>query len=428
MTEIAGPLFQPLSIGRLHLPGRLVKTATSETRASETGQAGEEITDFYLPIAEAGTPLIITGALYVSPDGQSTPRQMGAESDDRIFGLRALTSAVHKQGSLIIAQLSHSGRQVVPHSVGLAEALSPSSIRDLSTGTKPRALELEEIHRIAQEFGAAAGRCKMAGFDGVQIQAGHGDLVSQFLTPHTNRRRDAYGGSFMARTQFLRDVNQAIRAQVGADFPVLLKINGSDELRFRAGLKTKELVEVAKVLEGEGIDAVEVSVGHHESGFASVRGRFFRCLGRMVRGSVRHLPLFRRTLLTTTWPVWALASNILWPYREAFNLAAARRFKQALKIPVICVGGFRRRETMEAAIETGFCDAVSVGRGFIANPYLSAHLVTGTDGPQCVLCNACVGSIGTDPLDCHHPKVRAEKEALLAQGMPKLQAAIAVEN
>jgi len=407
-------LFQSLTIGKLTIPGRVIKAATSETRADKDGFATQAHLDFYEPIARGGTPLIITGNIYVSFDGKSTPMQMGVDDDNKVPALARLVEAVHAHGVKIFAQLSHSGREVVPAFAGLPEAVSASNVTDLSTGTRPRALTVPEIERIVERFGEAAGRCKAAGFDGIEIHAGHGYLISQFLTPYTNRRTDEYGGSLDNRVKLLRDIHRAIRARVGGDFPIIMKLNGSDYLPLRAGLETPELVEIAKIMEREGLDAVEVSVGHYESGFPVVRGTFGRCLRGMVQGSVRYLPGVRRFLFTAFWPLLAFVFNLIWRPYEGYNLRYARHFKKALSIPVICVGGFLTRAGMQAALEEGLCDAVSIGRGFIANPLLYRQLRDGTPGPRCVDCNACIGCIGTQPVDCYHPEVRAQKDAMLA--------------
>jgi 2,4-dienoyl-CoA reductase-like NADH-dependent reductase (Old Yellow Enzyme family) len=414
MSVANGILFKPLSIGKLTLAGRVIKAATSETRADKDGFATQAHIDFYLPIAKGGTPLIITGNIYVSFDGKSTPLQMGVDDDNKIPALARLVDAVHGQGVKIFAQLSHSGREAVPSFAGLPEVVSASDVKDLSTGIRPRPLTVPEIERVVERFGDAAARCKTAGFDGIEIHAGHGYLISQFLTPYTNRRTDQYGGPLQNRVKLLRDIFHAIRARVGPDFPVIMKLNGSDYLPLRAGLKTPELVQVAKIMEGEGLDAVEVSVGHYESGFPVVRGTFGRCLRNMVQGSARYLPGVRRFLFAAFWPLFAVVCNLIWRPYEGYNLRYARQFKQALSIPVLCVGGFLTRAKMEAAIEQNQCDAVTVGRGFIANPLLYRHLRDGTKGPRCVDCNACLGHIGTQPVDCYHPDVRAEKDAMLA--------------
>jgi 2,4-dienoyl-CoA reductase-like NADH-dependent reductase (Old Yellow Enzyme family) len=412
-------LFTPIRIGQLTLPGRLIKTATSETRASDEGFVTPELIDFYVPIAAGGTPLIITGNLYISGTGKSSPRQTGADHDDKVPGLARLVDAVHEHGARIFAQLSHCGRQVLPRFAGLPEAVSASNVKDLLTGTRPRPLAKEEIARIVQEFADAAGRCQQAGFDGIQLHAAHGYLLGQFLTPYTNRRSDEYGGALEQRMKLLRDVFRATRSRVGRDYPVILKLNGSDYLPLRRGLKTKELVEIAAIMEREGVDAVEVSVGHYESGFPVVRGSFGRCLRLMVQGSMQYTSAPRRFLFRVFRPLIALACNVIWRGREGFNLEYARQFKMRLKVPVICVGGFLSREAMEAAIAQGACDAVAVGRGFIADPFLHRHLRENTRGPRCNDCNACVGVIGTQPLDCYHPQVRAEKDAMLAGAGPR---------
>jgi 2,4-dienoyl-CoA reductase-like NADH-dependent reductase (Old Yellow Enzyme family) len=414
MPATEGALFRPLTIGKLTIPGRVVKAATSETRASKDGEATQATIDFYAPIARGGTPLIITGNIYVSLDGKSTPLQMGIDDDAKIPALARLVDAVHAHDVRIFAQLSHSGREALPTFAGLPEVVSASNVRDLSTGVRPRPLTVAEIQRVVERFGEAAERCRRAGFDGVEIHAGHGYLISQFLTPYTNRRKDEYGGSLENRVRLLSEIHRAIRARAGSDYPVIMKLNGDDYLPLRAGLRTPELVEVAKIMEGEGIDGVEISVGHYESGFPVVRGTFGRCLRAMAQGSARHLRGVRRIVMTVFWPVVAVACNLAWRPYEGFNLRYARHFKKALSIPVLCVGGFLTRREMEAAIEQGQCDAVTVGRGFVANPLLYQHLRDGTPGPRCVNCNACIGCIGTLPVDCYHPEVRAQKDALLA--------------
>ena len=418
MTSNPGLLFSPITIGSLTLPARLFKTATAETRASEDGFVTDAVIDFYRPIAAGGTPLIITGNLYISRQGKSAPRQLGADADDKIPGLARMVEAVHAQGARFFAQLNHCGRQVVPDFVGASEVVSASAVKDLLTGTRPEAMTVAQIRQVVEDFAAAAARCQQAGFDGVQMHSANGYLLSQFLTPYTNRRTDDYGGSLERRTRFGREVYQAIRARVGPDYPIILKMNGADRLPLRDGLKTDELVAVARIMAAAGIDAVEISVGHYESGFPMVCGTFRRCLRHMMRGSMAHLPPLRRNLLRVFRPLVTVASDLLWPAREGFNLDYTPRFKAALDIPVICVGGFRTRETMEAALQNGLCDAVSAGRPFIADPWLFRHLRDGTPGPRCVDCNGCVGHLGAQPADCYHPRVRAEKDAMLAAAGP----------
>ncbi|MES2353008.1 MAG: NADH:flavin oxidoreductase [Pseudomonadota bacterium] len=415
MSANNSPLFTPINIGKLTLAGRLIKTATAETRASNDGFVTPALFDFYVPMAKGGTPLIITGNIYVSRDGKSAPHQVGADNDDKIPGLTQLVSAVHTHGSKFFAQLNHCGRQVVPRFAGLSEAVSASDKTEIVTGTRPRPLTIAEIEQLVTRYADAAERCKQAGFDGVQIHSANGYLMSQFLTPYTNRRTDAYGGSVEGRTKLLREVLHAIRSRVGADFPIIIKMNGSDYLPLRPGLKTEELAEIAAIMEREGADAIEVSVGYYESGFPMVRGTFIRCMRNMVQGSMRYLPFFRRWGLRLMWPILAVLFNLVFSRREGFNSEYTKVFKTKLSIPVICVGGFRTRESMEAALKDGRCDIISAGRAFIADPLLYRHLRDNEPGPRCVDCNACIGHLGAQPADCYHPVVKIEKAAMLAR-------------
>ncbi len=415
LKNSSSDVFSPISIGNLRLSGKFIKSATSESRASADGKVTASFIEFYQPFCAGGTPLIITGNIYVSAGGKSTPFQLGADADDKIDGFKELTQMVHQSESKIFAQLSHCGRQVIPDSVGLKDVVSASDTKDLITGTKPRALKLIEISNIIDDFADAALRCKQGGFDGVQIHAGHGYLISQFLTPYTNRRDDKYGGSPQNRMEFLLEVYRAIRDKTGPDYPIIIKLNGADSLPLRAGLKTDELVDVARQLEIEGLDAVEISVGHYESGFPFVRGTFLRCLKGMVEGSVQFMPPTRRKLFGVFWPLIGLVSNIIWRRRAGFNLRYAKHFTEALNIPVICVGGFHTLHQMESAITGKLCDAVSVARSMIADPYLYRHLRSGRKGPECVFCNACIGNVGHKPIDCYHPVVGPQKQQLLRQ-------------
>ena len=378
MSDQVGILFQPIRIGQLEIPGRVIKTATSETRATADGHSTAEQIAFYEPMAMAGTPLIITGNIFVSRDGQSTPNQMGADHDAKIAALAELTAAVHRHGGKIFAQLSHCGRQVCRASWDCRRRCRPR-VRDLSIGTLPRPLTVPEIERVVATFADAAQRCQAAGFDGVQIHAGHGHLISQFLTPYTNRRTDAYGGSVEGRTKLLRDVYRTMRARLGPDFPIIIKINGSDWLPLRAGLKTPELVQVRRSWSARAWTPSRFRSGR-TVGFPVVRGTFWRCLQGMANGSVRFLPGLWRIFFSLTWPLLALVCNLIWRPSEGYNLRYARQFKAALSIPVICVGGFLTREKMAKAIEDGHCDAVSCGRAFIADPFLYRHLRTARPG------------------------------------------------
>ena len=414
-TSAASTLLKPLRIGRLTVPGRLYKSATSETRATDDGYVTDELLEFYEPMVRAGTPLIVTGNLYVSLQAKSAGRQAGIDSDDKKPGLRDWVKLAHSGGSLLVAQLNHGGRQMVRSSDPGKATVSASSVREPLYGTKPRPLRAGEIPALVDTFAAAAARAQDVGFDGVQIHAAHGYLLSQFLTPHTNRRNDEYGGSLDNRMRLLREVFQGIRARVGDDFPILLKMNGTDMLPLRKGATTAELVRVAKVMADEGVDAVEVSRGHYESWPGMVLGHYKGFIsGQVKEGSGTKMSGRRRVTVLALAPIIERAAERLAPGGEGFNLPQAEQFTAHLDIPVICVGGFHTTKGMESAIETGRCDAVSAARAFIADPYLFKNVQTPTSGrPVCGYCNGCIARFGGKPIDCYNNEIRAQKELML---------------
>ncbi|MGW0943265.1 NADH:flavin oxidoreductase [Streptomyces sp. NPDC002623] len=414
-TPPTSPLLRPLQIGTLTVPGRLYKSATSETRATDDGYVTDELLEFYEPMARAGTPLIVTGNLYVSLQSKSAGRQAGIDDDGKKAGLRDWVDLAHSGGSLLIAQLNHGGRQMVRSADPGKAPVSASTVREPLYGTKPRPLRRDEIPAVVETFAAAAERAQEVGFDGVQIHAAHGYLLSQFLTPHTNRRTDEYGGSLDNRMRLLLEVFRAIRTRVGDDFPVLLKLNGTDMLPLRRGATTAELVRVAKVLEGEGVDAVEISRAHYESWPGMILGHYKGFIrGQITEGSGMSMTRRRRLAMLAAAPVIERVAERLAPGGEGFNLPQAERFTAQLGIPVICVGGFHTREGMESAIDGGRCDAVSAARAMIADPFLFKNMQDPMPGrPVCEYRNGCIARFGGKPIDCYVEPIRIQKNHML---------------
>jgi 2,4-dienoyl-CoA reductase-like NADH-dependent reductase (Old Yellow Enzyme family) len=398
-TSSTNPLLKPLQMGRLMVPGRLYKSATSETRATDEGYVTDELLEFYEPMVRARTPLIVTGNLFVSLQAKSAGRQAGIDSDDKKPGLREWVQLAHNGGSLLVAQLNHGGRQMPRSSDPGKATVSASSVREPLYGTKPRPLRRDEIPALVETFAAAAERAQDVGFDGVQIHAAHGYLLSEFLTPHTNRRTDGYGGSLDNRTRLLLEVYRAMRARVGDDFPILLKMNGTDMLPLRKGATTAELVRIAKVMADDGIDAVEVSRAHYESWPGMVLGHYKGFIsGQVKEGSGTKMLRRRRMTMLALAPIIERAAERLAPGGEGF----------------ICVGGFHTAAGMQAAIETNRCDAVSAARAFIADPYLFKNVQTPIPGgPVCGYCNGCIARFGGKPIDCYNDEIRAQKNLML---------------
>jgi len=408
-------LFEPLYIGKLKLSGRVAKSATVETRCTEEGYITDEFLKFYQEIAQGGTPLIITGAASYNQYSRGVPHQISVDADDKIAGLTRLADTVHQYDSKIMVQIYHTARQAMPVPVGRIDAQAPSAVYEPSLGVRPRAMSVAEIRETITQFADAAERCKKAGIDGVQIHAAHGYLISSFLTPHTNRRKDQYGGSFDNRLRFLIELYHAIRERVGDDYPLILKLNGADDLPLRKGLSTETLVKIAVRMEQEGIDAVEISAGHYESCTSFERGRWKGFTRAMLKhGPGQALAWYRRFVMNLFAPLIDMIFDKVSGFSEGFNLSYAQQFTAALNIPVICVGGFVNRQTMESALANNECDMVSVARGLLADPYLYRHLKDDKPGPVCDYCNACFTRAGSSPLACINPDVGRQRSKMLA--------------
>jgi 2,4-dienoyl-CoA reductase-like NADH-dependent reductase (Old Yellow Enzyme family) len=308
-------------------------------------------------LAQGGVGLIITGHAYVSREGQAGPWQMGIHSDGMLPGLSRMTDAVHREGGKIVVQLSHAGCYALSQVTQL-KAVGPSTGIPETTPSC-RELSREEIGRICDAFGTAASRAKSTGFDGVQIHAAHGYLLSEFLSPFFNRRTDAYGGCLENRARIVREVLQSIRSAVGTDYPVFVKLNSEDFVD--GGMSVDEMLSVAAMLETGGIDAVEMSGGtiYASGDYSSIR-----------------------------------AGDPAAPVQEVYYRNAASRFKEKIGVPLMLVGGIRSFEVAEDLIDAGGADYISLCRPLIREPGLVARWRAGDRRrAACLSENACFGPL-----------------------------------
>lgn len=362
MLEEGTMLFDAFSFSGLHLKNRLVRSATFEKRADDDGFVTESIIELYEDLARGGVGLIITGNALVHPSGRSAPQMLCIHSDIYTQGLRKLATAVHSLDGVITIQLVHGGRQSFPILLGGNEPIAPSAVYDTSTKIMPRAMSDTEIWEIVDAFADAARRARIAGFDAVQIHGAHGYLVSEFLSPHTNRRDDYWGGDEERRFHFLEEVYNAIRKEVGEDYPVMIKMNSDDLIE--GGLRAEEAVRTAGRLEEMGIDAVEVSGGMYESS------------GKTAQ------------------------PDILSPEDEAYFRNSGRLFKKNLNIPVMLVGGMRSRAVMEDVLKNGEADLISLARPLIQEPDLPNKFKEGKEKADCISCNGCMDFEKSDIVEC----------------------------
>ena len=307
-------LFEKTAINGMRLENRFVRSATWEGMATETGAVTPRLVDCMVNLADGGVGLIISGHAYVDRAGQAGPWQLGAYSDDLIPGLSKMTGAVHGAGGKILLQLAHAGFFANAKLTGQSP-LAVSWVEGLAKAPREELTEAG-IEVIVAAFGAAAARAKTAGFDGVQIHAAHGYLLSQFVSPAFNRRGDTFGGSVENRARALMAVVDAVQNAVGPDFPVLVKMNCADFID--GGLGPDDAVEVARMLVEAGIDAIEVSGGVLTGGKLSP--------SRM---------------------------GIHRPEKEAYFQQEARAIKEATGIPLILVGGNRSIAVAEKTGQRG---------------------------------------------------------------------------
>ena len=223
----------------------------------EKGFCTQKNIDYLVERAHGGVGLMITGLAFVKQEGRAAPWQLAVCSDEYIDGLTKMASAIHDAQGKVVLQLAHGGCYA-PSALTGHEEVGPSA-NDTDKFPRCREMSLQEIDQVVQAFGKAAGRAKKAGFDGVQLHAAHGYLLSQFLSPFFNKRTDNYGGSIENRARILLEAFQAVRNEVGEQFPILVKINSQDFVE--GGLTADEMLQVCAMLEKAGVDAIEMSGG-----------------------------------------------------------------------------------------------------------------------------------------------------------------------
>ena len=358
MDATAIDLFQSCSLGRLRLPNRFVRSATTSGWADERGFVGPEVVARYDELARGDIGLIVKGHLYVDARGKAHTGMAGAAGDEHLPRLATLTDAVHSHGGRILAQLNHAGYE--------AEAGERAGPSDFRTATwSARAMDGGEIRDVIRAFGQAARRCLDAGFDGFQVHAAHGYLISQFLSKHANRRIDEWGGSLTNRMRLLRETYLELRARLGDDAVIAVKMNCDDFSE--DGFTVAEAAEVAGELSRLGVDLIEVS-----------------------GGGTGEDPRLRARARSDD-PALAEAS---------FAGHCARIRMATGSTPLALVDGLTTVAGMRAVVQSGLADLVSLSRPFIREPDLVRHLAAGQPHVTCTRCDGCYDVLGVEMMRC----------------------------
>lgn len=338
------PLFQPITINAMEVKNRIFMPAMHLNMAANYAVT-DRLVDFYAERARGGVGMITVG--YATVDERSgNPANIGAHKDAHLPGLARLAAAIRDNGARSSVQLNHAGRYNHSMLMGGKQPVAPSPIASRLTREIPHELTREEITEIVGRFAEAAGRVREAGFDAVEILAGTGYLISEFLSPLTNQRSDEYGGGFENRSRFGLEVVRAVRGVVGERFPLLVRMNGNDFMKGGSG--RLELQEFAVLLAAEGVDALCVNVGWHEAQVPQI-------VTEVPRGVFAYL---------------------------------ARGIKERVNVPVIASHRINDPAAAREMISDGICDMVAVGRALIADARFPEKARSGRDR-EIVHCVAC---------------------------------------
>lgn len=377
---------QPYQLAGLTLRNRIVKAATFEGR-TPGGAASAELAAFHARIAQGGTGLTTVSYCAVSPDARTFDDQLYLH-EGVYQGLLALADAVHAQGGAVSGQLAHCGGFKRSTPVEARRPLGPSAGINqyglLSGVPLSGAMGPDDFTRVVRQYAESARLLQRAGFDAVEIHMGHGYLLSQFISPASNRRKDAYGGSLANRMRLPLQVLDAVRNAVGGAFPILCKINLSDG--FDGGLALDECVQACRLLERGGIDAIELS-----GGFVSRSPMY------LFGGGGSPLPAMIRSERSALHRVMLRAGGgklfPALPYRELYFLDQARRVRDAVQTPLVYLGGAASADAIRTAFDAGF-EMVALGRALLYDPDLCHHLSAQPDYVSgCTHCNECVASM-----------------------------------
>jgi len=365
-------LFELGRIGRLQLKNRIIMPPMVPRYVNQDGSISERMLDYYGERARGGCAMVIIESSY--PRGDVYPGRIFLGNDQAIPGLKMLAGAIHAGGAKACIQLNpHRGRADEIDPASASEAVHPQ------TGIKARALGLEEIPRLLSEFGQGARRAKEAGFDSVMIHGGSGYLVSEFLSPRTNRRTDGYGGSVEKRARLALDLLTVSKQALGPDIPVIFRMTADEKVEGGFGLEEARIT--ARLLEEAGADAIDIISGVAET-------------------------------------VEYVNANMYVP--RGFNVPLAQAIKKEVKIPVSVAGNINDPQFAEEILREGKADFIDFGRALIADPHLpnKAKAGKGAEIRKCILCSRCIESIlkpPVGPLVCSvTPAAGREKEFELA--------------
>lgn len=403
-------LFTPVTLGPLTLRNRSIRSAAFESMCPGNVPS-PQLLAYHRSVAAGGVGMTTVAYAAVTRSGLSFDRQLWMRPEI-VSGLRELTDAVHAEGAAASIQLGHCGNMSHKSICGCLP-VGASSGFNLYSPTFVRGLRADELPEMAKAYGRSVGLAREAGFDAVEIHAGHGYLISQFLSPSTNHRKDEFGGTLANRMRFMEMVMEEVMKAAGNDMAVLVKMNMRDG--FRGGMELDESLQVARKLQELGAHALVLS-----GGFVSKAPMY------VMRGE---MPIRTMTYYMTCW--WLkygvrLVGKYMIPsvpFREAYFLEDALKFREVLDIPLVYVGGLVSRQKIEEVLSHGF-EAVQMGRALLNEPDFVNRMRREENARcNCRHSNYCIARMYTLDMACHQhlqeelpPCLKKEIERIESKG------------
>jgi len=371
-------LFSPGKIGTVQIKNRIIRSATWVAKATKDGYVTEDLIKIFKDLAEGGTGLIISGYLAIDPSGAATHRMACLFDDSYISGQKKLVKTVHESSDVkIAAQIAHTGNGAFIFGNKDFKPVGPSPMMNFIINKPCHELTTQEVKRIIKNFVDTGRRAYESGYDMVQIHSAHGYLLSDFVSPFTNKRTDEFGGNFQGRTKILVDIYNQLRDELDKNFPILIKLNTVDYLQ--GGLRIEEGKKIANILIDAGYDAIEPSSGRYDLKFSSRK----------------------------TYPSVMDKSE----KNENYFLQNVKMLKSIMRgRPIILQGGIRNPSMMEEFIKENIADFIALSRPLIYEPELPNRWKAGDISPPlCTNCNACLAVAATDTAYCVVKKKSEEK-------------------
>lgn len=399
-------LFTPASIGPLTLRNRTIRAAAFEGMGINNGPS-KQLLDYHSSVSVGGVGMSTVAYAAIVQSGLSFPTQIWLR-DAIIPEMRELTDAIHAGGAAASIQVGHCGNMSHRKICG-CRPISTNNGFNLYSPTFVRGMRTSEVVAMVKDFGKAIHTAHECGFDAVEVHAGHGYLLSQFMSTWLNHRKDEYGGSFENRLRFtVQAMNEVMEAANKHNMAILVKMNMRDG--FKGGMELDESIEVAKLLEKCGAHALVLSGGYVS------RAPMYVMRGAMpIKTLTHYMPFGYLKIGVRMIGKWMIPTV---PFEEGYFIEDAKKFREVIKIPLVCLGGMTSRKTIERALDEGF-EFIGMARALVEDPSFVNHLKEAEAAgcgeeyrSRCKHANYCIGRMYTIDMSCHQHRTDVPKYLL----------------